>query len=108
MTFDCIIVGGGPAGLTAALYLARFRRRVLVVDNRCSRASLIPRSHNYPGFPDGITGPELLQRMRTHALRYGAAIIEGTIDTVSRVQDSPFEACQGTQRLEAHTLLLAT
>ena len=52
--FDCLIVGGGPAGLVAAIYLARFRRKVLVVDAGASRAALIPRSHNVPGFVDGI------------------------------------------------------
>ena len=54
MDLDCAILGGGPAGLTAAIYLARFRRRVRVYDDRQARASLIPRSHNYPAFPDGI------------------------------------------------------
>src|SRR5215217_2362317 len=61
---DCLIIGGGPAGLTAAVYLARFRRKVVVVDSGSSRASLIPASHNYPGFPDGVGGEELLARLR--------------------------------------------
>lgn len=50
LRIDCAIVGGGPAGLTAALYLARFRRRALVIDAGQSRAALIPISHNYPAF----------------------------------------------------------
>ena len=54
-TTDCAIIGGGPAGLVAALYLLRFRRTVLIADKGSSRAALIPRSHNYPGFPDGVT-----------------------------------------------------
>ena len=58
---DCLIIGGGPAGLTAAIYLARYRRRVTVVDAGKSRAALIPESHNYPGF-QGIAGPALLER----------------------------------------------
>jgi thioredoxin reductase (NADPH) len=48
---DCLIVGAGPAGLTAAVYLARFRRSVLVVDEGHSRATRIPMSHNPPGYP---------------------------------------------------------
>lgn len=62
--YDCVIVGGGPAGLTAAIYLTRFRRSVLVADTGRSRAGLIPRSHNAPGFPDGIKGQDLLARLR--------------------------------------------
>jgi glycine/D-amino acid oxidase-like deaminating enzyme len=61
---DTLVIGGGPAGLTAAVYLARFHRSVRVVDAGESRASLIPVSHNYPGFPDGIGGLELLERLR--------------------------------------------
>jgi thioredoxin reductase (NADPH) len=47
---DCLIIGGGPAGLTAAIYLARYRRAVVLVDDGRSRAALMPASHNYPGF----------------------------------------------------------
>jgi thioredoxin reductase (NADPH) len=71
--WDSIIVGAGPAGLTAALYLARFRRRTLVLHDGTARALRIPKTHNAPGFPDGISGPELLERMLDHAERYGAA-----------------------------------
>jgi thioredoxin reductase (NADPH) len=53
---DCLVVGAGPAGLTAATYLARYRRDFLVVDAGESRASWIPRSHNLPAFPDGLPG----------------------------------------------------
>jgi thioredoxin reductase (NADPH) len=59
-SFDCLIIGGGPAGLTAATYLARFRRSTVIIDSGCSRAALIPTSHNCPGFPHGISGKELL------------------------------------------------
>jgi len=57
---DCLVVGGGPAGLTAALYLARFKRRFLVVDEGSPRAAWIPTSHNIPFFAEGIAGPEIL------------------------------------------------
>ena len=53
---ECLVIGGGPAGLTAAIYLARFHRHFLVVDANASRASWIPVSHNLAGFPDGIAG----------------------------------------------------
>jgi thioredoxin reductase (NADPH) len=64
---DCLIVGAGPAGLTAALYLARYRRNFVLADSGSSRASLIPCTHNYPGFPDGISGIDLLQRLTQQA-----------------------------------------
>jgi thioredoxin reductase (NADPH) len=62
--WDCLIIGGGPAGLTAALYLARFRRSVVVFDCGNSRALKIPRSHNHPGFVNGISGPTLLATLK--------------------------------------------
>src|SRR5690242_19654031 len=71
---DCLIVGGGPAGLTAAIYLARFHLDILVVDRGKSRASWIPCTRNVSGFPDGIEGTELLRRMRDQASKYGAKI----------------------------------
>lgn len=82
-SWDCLVVGGGPAGLTAALYLARFRRRVLVIDAGDSRASMIPETRNFPGFPDGISGVELLSRLREQATRYGAVVEEGHVDALA-------------------------
>src|SRR3954452_25123940 len=77
---DCLVIGGGPAGLTAALYLARLRRQCLVVDMEASRASWIPVSHNLAGFPKGIPGPDLLALMRAQATRYGAEIVKGHVE----------------------------
>src|SRR5918911_386823 len=82
--FDCLIIGGGPAGLTAAVYLARFRRRVLVVDSGAPRAAWIPTSHNIPFFAEGIAGPEILRRDRETALRYGVRIEAGTVARLVR------------------------
>lgn len=77
---DCLIIGAGPAGLTAAVYLARFRRRIALYDGGRSRASWIPRTRNYPGFPDGISGDELLARLREQAARYGARPMQGLVE----------------------------
>jgi thioredoxin reductase (NADPH) len=84
--WDCLVIGGGPAGLTAALYLARFRRSVLVVDGGLSRAAGIPRSHNYPGFIDGISGETFLRTLRTQASQYGAQIKDGKVLTLDRTE----------------------
>jgi thioredoxin reductase (NADPH) len=83
-TVDCLIVGGGPARLTAALYLARFRRRTIVLDQGKSRAASISRSHNHPGFINGIAGEDLLGTLRTQAKKYGATLIEGSVLSIER------------------------
>lgn len=88
---DCLIIGGGPAGLTAAIYLARFRRNIVVVDSGFSRASLISASHNYPGFPEGIPGDELLERLRRQAAHYGVRLESGEVTALARKGDI-FEA----------------
>lgn len=104
---DCLVIGGGPAGLTAAIYLARFRRDIRVIDSGASRASLIPTSHNYPGFPDGIGGRELLERLREQARRYGAVLTAGCVEEVA-CSGEHFTARCGTETVEARVVLLAT
>jgi thioredoxin reductase (NADPH) len=109
---DCLIVGGGPAGLTAALYLARFRRRTLVVDAGEPRAAWIPASHNIPFFADGIPGPEILARQRDHIGRYGIAVQPGRVTSLARRRGgflAMLEAAEGEpQKLRARRVLLAT
>jgi thioredoxin reductase (NADPH) len=104
---DCLVIGGGPAGLTAAFNLARYRRRVAVIDAGCSRAALIPRTHNYPGFPDGISGETLLLRLRAQALRYGAPVHAGRVDALTR-DGNVFVADVGALRVPARNIVLAT
>src|SRR5215210_4405147 len=108
MTHDCLVVGGGPAGLVAAVYLARFRRDVRIVDAGFSRAALIPISHNCPGFPDGISGRDLLTRLREQAKRYGAVLTAGCVDSIQRRDDGLFEAVAGSERIEARSVVIAT
>jgi thioredoxin reductase (NADPH) len=104
---DCLVVGGGPAGLTAATYLARFRRRFTVVDSGASRATLIPVSHNCPGFPDGISGPDLLTRLRDQATRYGSDLRRGSVTRLER-NGHHFLAEVDGQEIAASTVLIAT
>jgi len=104
---DCLIIGAGPAGLTAAIYLARFHRHTLVADGGGSRAGLIPVSHNYPGFPPGIPGRELLQRLRDQAQSYGALIERGEVVSL-RVRDQLFEAGLNGRTVRSRRVILAT
>jgi len=86
---EVIVVGAGPAGLTAALYLARYRRPCLVIHDGTSRALRIPRSHNTPGFPDGISGEELIARLTTQAHEAGAEIVERRVE-IARAHGNGF------------------
>jgi len=105
--WDCIVVGGGPAGLTAAVYLARFRRRVLVVDAFRSRARYIPRSHNCPGFVHGISGTDLLAALRTQARKYGATIARGVVREMRR-DGTSFRISDDSHHWRAASALVAT
>lgn len=111
-TPDVIVIGGGPAGLTAALYLARFRRRPLLLDGGNSRASHIPRSRNYPGFSAGIPGAELVAHMRQQADAHGVSPIPATVDRLERLPDGSLRASWGPadarQSAQARFVLLAT
>jgi thioredoxin reductase (NADPH) len=105
---DCLIIGAGPAGLIAATYLARYRRRIKIVDAGDSRASHIPVSHNYPGFPDGINGKALLARLREQVQNYEVEIVQGWVEKLERKEDGTFIAHYGNQSEHARTVILAT
>jgi thioredoxin reductase (NADPH) len=111
-TLHCLVIGGGPAGLTAALYLARFRRRVLVVDSGAPRAAWIPASHNIPFFAEGIAGPEILARQAEAVRRYGVTTLGGTVTALQQVPDgfvAMLENAAGApRRIAARRVLLAT
>lgn len=104
---DCLIVGGGPGGLTAAIYLARYRRRIAVVDGGNSRAELIPISHNYPGFAKGISGAKLLKILRSQVREFGVSIHKGHV-TDLRPSDKGFVATFDASEIRASRVLLAT
>ncbi len=105
--FDCLIVGGGPAGLTAAIYLTRFHLTARLVDAGKSRAGLIPCTHNHSGYPEGISGKLLLERMKTQAQKYGTSIATGRVTRLDVVEGG-FKAEWGQGSVVARKVLLAT
>lgn len=105
---DCLIIGGGPAGITAAIYLARFHLKVRVIDAGKSRLLWIPRSHNHAGYPGGITGADLLAAMVAQAHEYQVAIEQGFVGRLERRGDGLFMAEWGSGPVLARTVLLAT
>ena len=104
---DCLVVGAGPAGLTAAIYLRRFHREIVVVDAGDSRAKRIPESNNYPGFPDGINGEALLVRLHRQLVNMQGDVHRGTVTALGRGDDG-FVAQTGGRTLRTRTVLLAT
>ena len=105
---DALVIGAGPAGLTAALYLTRFKRRVRVVHDGTARALWVPRTRNVPGFPDGIVGKELIERMTDHARRYGAEIASGRVATLERARDHFRATLEDGEIIAARGVILAT
>jgi thioredoxin reductase (NADPH) len=106
-TVDCVVVGGGPAGLTAAYYLHRFRRTVACFDDGDSRALRIPLSHNYPAFPKGIAGTDLVNRLTKQLENAGGGIIAERVSDIEAA-DGGFLVHAGAKTARARTVLLAT
>ncbi|TNM60254.1 NAD(P)/FAD-dependent oxidoreductase [Aliirhizobium smilacinae] len=107
MTYDCLVIGGGPAGLTAAIYLARFHLSVIVLDHGQGRAASIPITHNHAGYPQGIAGRDLVRQMRLQAERYGAQFRVAEVTSLERNGDD-FIAMADGELVAARAVLLAT
>ncbi len=104
---DCIIIGAGPAGLTAAIYLARFHLSIRLFDCGSSRAAQIPCTRNHAGYPEGISGKDLLVLMLQQAEKYGA-VRECAEVTGLRLIENGFGVRVGEREHAARTVLLAT
>ena len=109
--YDVIMVGGGPTGLTAAIYAARENQRVLIIEKSApgGQAGVTERLDNYPGFPDGVAGHELADRMRRQAERYGVEILQAVAVTGLTSSDAWVSVTTSTGVVyEARAVLLAT
>ncbi len=104
---DCLIVGGGAAGATAATYLARFRRSVCLADAGQSRLDRIPKSRNTPGYPDGVAGAVLRANLTEQARRFGVDWREAAVRAIKRTETG-FEADTDIGTIAARTILIAT
>ncbi|MGH7897479.1 MAG: thioredoxin-disulfide reductase [Candidatus Binatia bacterium] len=106
---DVIILGSGPAGLTAALYAARARLEPLVVSGSQPGGQLTITTdvENYPGFPDGLLGPEMMDLFRKQAERFGTKSEEGDVTRVD-LSTRPFQITLNKQILSASALIVAT
>ncbi len=107
-SLECLIIGGGPAGLTAAIYLGRFRRRIALVDGDWSRAEWITLGHNIAGFPEGIAGPVYRNRLRQQAQLYGCSPKRGYVQNLRLRGEGGFLAELEGQTIAAQTVILAT
>jgi thioredoxin reductase (NADPH) len=106
---ELVIVGSGPAGLTAALYAARGDLRPVVIEGAEAGGQLMLTTdvENYPGFPDGILGPELMMKFREQAERFGAEFVTADVDRVD-LSASPFGAWVGSTEYRSEALILST
>jgi thioredoxin reductase (NADPH) len=104
-----VIIGSGPAGLTAAVYAARANLHPLLIEGKepGGQLTLTTLVENYPGFPDGIMGPQLMEDMRKQAARFGAEIVNGYVHAV-KLKEQPFRVYYADQEVQAKTVVIST
>src|SRR6185312_13458713 len=110
--YDVIIVGSGPAGLTAAIYTTRASLKTLVIAGSKwgGQLQLTTDVENFPGFPEGIQGPELMMKMRNQAERFGTEFIDDDMSTtdLTKTPGGPFTITIGQRAITGKTVLIAT
>jgi thioredoxin reductase (NADPH) len=106
--YDCIIIGGGGSGLTAAIYTSRAKLSTLLLEKLTpgGQIALTDVVENYPGFPEGITGPEISLRMEQQAVKYGTELVYEEVKSMVKAGDL-FEIRSARQTFQAKTLILA-
>lgn len=107
--YDLAIIGSGPAGLTAAIYASRGELNTIVFEGMEPGGQLTITSEveNFPGFPEGIQGPELMQRMKKQAEKFGTEIVTAEVKEID-LSGSPFKLTAGSDRIEAQAVIVAT
>ncbi|WP_138751257.1 NAD(P)/FAD-dependent oxidoreductase [Paenibacillus sinopodophylli] len=108
MQFDCVIVGGGIAGLQAAIQLGRYGYQIAVIDAGEGRSTLCKSYHNLIGFPDGVSGAELLASGKEQAKRLGVTFIKGWVTDAARIDNNWSITIANDRQLQGRTMLLAT
>ena len=107
-TWDCVIVGGGPAGLSAAVYMGRFRRSTLVVDAQEGRWTYGQRNDNYLGFPGGVTARRLHRLGREQAARFGVRFRQAEVTAIARSRDGFHLRLGSRHEVQGRTVIWAT
>lgn len=107
--WDIVIIGSGPAGLTAAVYTTRGAASTLIIGGESwgGQLMLTTTVDNFPGFPEGVQGPELMQKMRKQAERFGAQFLEKNGQSIDFTK-KPFEITAGDQKYTAKAVIIAT
>jgi len=110
MLYDVIIIGGGPAGLTAGIYSSRARLKTLLIEKAIvgGQITITDFVENYPGFEEGISGVELSQKMQQQAKKFGTEIIQGTVLNISVHNKIKKIILEDNQEFEAKTIIIAT
>lgn len=109
MTEEVLIIGSGPAGLTAAIYASRADLNPLMIEGmeRGGQLMITTDVENYPGFPDGIMGPDLMEQMRKQAERFGTRIISSDVTDVD-FSEQPFKVSVGQETYNAESVIIST
>jgi thioredoxin reductase (NADPH) len=106
--FDCIIIGGGIAGLQAAIQLGRYCHKIAVIDNDDGRSTICKSFHNLLGWPEGVSGKTLRELGRKHAEKYGVQFIQDFVTSVKKQEDIFYLKLQSSHPLQTKRILLAT